>query len=246
MLVRRSFAILVILIGFLPCMAADGSVNDKVFTLVVSAPTSPKDVQVRYFLGGEFGGFFASSTASGVENKIVIKTEHESKTATSFKAIAYAPGCQFVTISVDDLASSDRQGEFQCQKLPTTLLQGRVPMSGVEGKDLQVQILYVCSWAPQFFNIGQGAISPFFLAKVPVATDGSFSIELPDFSTDPSWSSLSKDASLTFYLVDASTGHPLNALTPPAALSQGSSLKVASNYGGEVQFAVQAPGAPQK
>jgi hypothetical protein len=244
MLFRRPRVFALVLVAFVgSCLASDGSSSDKIFTITVPPPTLPKNVQVRYFLSGEFGGVFSSSTATGTEDKIVIRTEHESKAATSFKAIVYSPGCQFVTISVDDLSASDRQGEFQCQKLPTTLLRGRVPTSGTQGKDLQVEVLYVCSWAPQFFNIGQGAISPFVLDKVPVATDGSFSIELPDFSSDPLWASLSKNAALTFYLVDAATGHPLNTLAPPESLSQGSSLKVAASYPGEVQFTMQSPEA---
>jgi hypothetical protein len=245
-LLRRSLAIILVLASFLAIgFAADGA-NNKVFTVTVVSPTLVKDVQVRYFLGGEFGFVNSTSTATGIEDKIVINTEHESKAATSLKAIAFAPGCQFVTFSVDDLSTSNRQGEFQCQKLPTTLLQGRVALSGMEGKDLQVQVLYVCNWAGQFFNIGPSAVSPFALAKTSVATDGTFSLELPDFSSDPLWSSLSKDALLSFHLIDAATGHPLNALVPPASLSHGSLLKVTTSYPGETLFAVQGPEAAQR
>lgn len=237
MLLRRHFALIVILASCVATgFAADGN---HVFTVTVASPTQVKDVQVRYFLGGDFGMVFSASTATGADNKIVIATEQQSKPATSFKAIAYAPGCQFVTFSVDDLSTGNRQGEFQCQKLPTTLFQGRVPTSGFEGKELQVQVLYVCNWASQFFNLGPGAISPFTLIKAPVSTDGTFSLELPDFTSDPLWASFSKDAFLSFYLVDAGTGHPLSALTPPATLSQGNLLKVSSGYPGETLFTMQ-------
>jgi hypothetical protein len=244
MLFRRLFALAILASLAATCVAADA--NGNVFTITVAPPTATKDLQVRYYLGGQFGGFSASSSATGTGNKIVIQTLHDNTPATSFKAIAYAPGCQFVTFSVDDLASGNREGQFECQKLPTTLLQGRVSLSGVagaEGKDLQVTVLYVCNWAPQFFNMGQGAISPLFVAKTTVATDGTFSFEMPDFTSDPLWSTLSKDAALNFYLVDAATGAPLHALTPPAGLSQGNALKVSTGYPGEMQFSVQAPGA---
>lgn len=244
MLFRRFFLILMILacVG-IACLPASSSDNDNIFTITIAPPTAAKDVQIRYFLGGEFGGFSASSSATGSDNKVVIKTQHESRPAASFRAIAYAPGCQFVTFSVDDLASASREGQFQCQRLPTTLLQGRVALSGVagtQGKDLQVEVLYVCNWAPQFFNMGPGAVSPLLLAKTALATDGSFSFDLPDFASDPLWNSLSNNAALSFYLVDAATGHALSALTPPAGLSQGNALKVATNYSGEMQFEVQA------
>lgn len=244
MLLRRSLGAFAVLAGlFVPCFATDGASNDQIFTITVDSTTMTKEVQVRYFLGGNFGVADSTSVATGNANKIVITTAHESKASSSFKAIAYAPGCQFVTFSVDDLSTSNRQGEFQCQKLPTTLLQGRIALSGTEGKDLQVQVLYICNWAAQFFNFGPGAISPFFLAKAPVSTDGTFSIEMPDFASDPLWSSLSKDAFLSFHLVDAATGHPLSSLQPPANLSQGTLLRVATGYPGEMQLAMQTPTA---
>ena len=239
-LFRPVFVTLILCALLVPCFAADGSGNDNIFTITVAGPTLPKDVQVRYFLGGDFGSISGSSTATGAGDKIVIKTVHESQPAKSFKAIVYSPGCQFATISVDDLSTGSRTGEFKCQKLPTTLLQGRVPLTGnLVGKEYQVEILYACDWAQQFFSLGPGAISPFFLAKVPVATDGAFSIELPDFAGDPLWSSFSKNASLNFYLVDSSTGQRVNELIPPASVSEGNGMKVASGYQGEMLFTVK-------
>jgi len=217
------------------CVVGQGTPTDKQFTILVAGPTSAKDVQIRYFINGEFGTFFGSSTTSNDSGKLVIKTQHESKPATSFKAIAYAPGCQFVTISVEDLAASDRQATFNCQALPTTLLQGRVPTSALGGKDLQVEVLYVPDWAPKYFAIGSGAFSPFSLTKVTVATDGSFAVDMPDFSTDPTWSSLSNQATLRFSLVDK-TGTPVHQLAAP----QGNNLKVANSYPVELQFTVGA------
>ena len=222
-----------------PAFASDSSTNDKIFTISVAAPTLPKDVQVRYFLGGQFGQFFAATTATGKEDKIIIRTERESQVATSFRAIAYAPGCEFVTITVDDLASSNREAEFQCQKLPSTLLQGRISTAGFEGKDLQVEVLYECNWAAKFFNIGSGAVSPLVLTRVSVATDGTFAIDVPDFASDPLWSTFSQNAALVFALRDATTGNTLGTLVPPSDLATGTALKVASAYPGEMQFTLQ-------
>lgn len=203
---------------------------EKIFSITVTPPTSPKDVQVRYFLTGEFGVVASASTATDDKGTIVIRTDVESKPATAFRAIAYAPGCQFVVISVDDLSTSNRQGQFECQALRTTLLQANVPASALSGKDLQVEVLYSCDWASDFFKIGHGAVSPMSLAKVQVGTDGSFSVELPDFAGDPLWSTLSNNATLKFFLVDAAKGQRLSSLTPPADVSNGDSLKVASSY----------------
>jgi hypothetical protein len=230
MLSRRPVVIAVFLALLTSSVVAQELPQEKVFTISVASPTSAKDVQVRYFLAGDFGIIGSASTATSDQGSIVIRTEVESKPATSFRAIAYAPGCQFVVISVDDLNKSNRQGRFQCQQLPTTLLQGSVPASAVGGKDLQVQVLYSCDWASEFFKVGHVAISPLVLAKVRVATDGSFAVELPDFAGDPLWSTLSNNATLKFFLVDATNGQPLSSLTPPADLSNQGSLKVASSY----------------
>lgn len=238
-LTRLLVLLALVAVFLLPASASDSASNDKVFTISVAAPTLPKDVQVRYFLGGQFGEFFAATTATGKEDKIIIRTQRESQIATSFRAIAYAPGCEFVTITVDDLASSNREAEFQCQKLPSTLLQGRISTAGFEGKDLQVEVLYVCNWAAKFFNIGSGAVSPLLLSKVNVATDGTFAIDLPDFASDPLWSSFGQNATLVFALRDAATGTALGALVPPSDLSTGTALKVASAYPGEMQFTLQ-------
>lgn len=230
MLSRRPLIIAFLLVFFVSCLIAQQPTQEKVFTISVAPPTAAKDVQVRYFLTGEFGVVSSASTASSDKGAIVIRTEVESRPASSFRAIAYAPGCQFVVISVDDLSNSNRQSQFECRQLPTTLLQGSVPASGMSGKDLQVEVLYSCDWASDFFKVGHVAISPLSLAKVRVATDGTFAVELPDFAGDPLWSTLSSNATLKFFLVDAGNGNRVSALKPPADLSNQGSLKVASSY----------------
>lgn len=236
-MLRRFPALISLLVSFTPWIAGQDITKDNLFTINIAPPTLAKNVQVRYFLAGEFKGAFSATTADGTGSKIIIRTDHENKVATSFKAIAYAPGCQFVTISVDDLTVT-REGQFECQKLSTTPLRGSIPTSALQGKDFQVEVLYVCDWAQQFFNLSHAAISPFVLTKVAVAADGTFTIDLPDFASDPSWSSFSSDASLKFYLVDPATGSPVSELAPPASFSTGNNLKVGINYPGEMQFTV--------
>ena len=65
---------------------------------------------------------------------------------------AYAPGCQFVTFTAQDLASSTRQGDFQCQKLPTVELRGKVALPA-GGQVMQVESMYVVRWAGKFFSV---------------------------------------------------------------------------------------------
>jgi hypothetical protein len=229
----------IILLPLAVCLAQQPADNQNIFTLSVVSTTSAKDVQVRYYFSGEFGGFGSSIATPTEDNKILIKTGMEGKSAKSFKLIAFAPGCQFVTISVDDLASSSRQGQFECTKLNTVQFFGSANVSVFSDKALQVQVLYSCDWAGAFFGM-TGTVSPFALGKADIATDGSFTISLPDFSADPLWESRSGNATLMFVAADSQNGQPLAALkvaSDSAAKSGG--LKVAPSYA-PVAFAVQS------
>ncbi len=237
---RPGFFIALVLSFAAPCFAVQAGVPGDIFTLSVLAPASAKDVQVRYFFTGAFGGRGASTADSVPGNKIVIKTAVEGEPAKTFKLIAYAPGCQFVTLTVDDL-SSNRQGEFQCQKLSTLPLRGRLDILDFPQRELQVEAFYVCRWAMPFFGIQDGAVSPLSLGKATVASDGTFTIDVPDFVNDPSWPGLSGDAGLMFALSDAKTGNRLATLTSLSDLTRnGGVVPVASSYP-ELAFAIQQP-----
>lgn len=228
-----------LILTFALSLAAQTTSSDEVFTISVVPPTSTKDVQVRYFLNGDSAVQQSSSIAKPDEQNILVKTGAEGKPAKSFRAIVFAPGCQFVTIREDDLAASKRQAEFQCQKLTTVPLTGKADISRFAGRDMQVEALYVCDWAGQFFGTPGLAISPFNVGKAKMASDGSFSIELPDFSGDPLWNNLGRNATLMFSLVDASTGERVARLAAPRDLSRKGSLKVASSYPAAIQFTVR-------
>ena len=224
------------------CVAAQTNANDDVFTISVAPPTSAKDVQVRYFLNGDPTVQQSSSIAKPDEQRITVKTGTQAKPAKSFRAIVFAPGCQFATIRADDLAAGNRQADFQCQKLATVPLSGKADISRFAGRDMQVQALYVCGWAGQFFGMPGLAISPFSVGKGKVESDGAFALELPDFSGDPLWKDLSHNATLMLFLVDASTGEQLARLSAPRELSRRGALKVAASYPAEIQFAVSSQG----
>src|SRR5262249_10939481 len=181
-----------------PGLAMQSGPQGDTFTIVVDAPTLAKDVQVRYWFTDELGSHQSSVADSTDDNKIVIRTRFQEKSARSFKAIAYAPGCQFVTIDVADLAAGNRRSEFQCQKLPTTQLTGRVNVAGLGCRELKVEVLYQLEWAGEFYGLPGVSVSPLFLGKADVGSDGSFGLEVPDFSADPLWQSFSKNATLAF------------------------------------------------
>src|SRR4029077_17455414 len=147
----RAYRFLIAFLLTLPvCLSAQANSGDDIFTITVAAPVSPQDVQVRYFLNGDTTVQQSASIAKPDESKIVVKTGVENKPAKGFRAILFAPGCQFATVKADDLSSSTRQAQFQCQKLTTTPLHGRAKNSppppctaGPTSQDSQAR---TCRW----------------------------------------------------------------------------------------------------
>lgn len=234
--VRSALALLALCVIFGTAAPAQTSPDEAIFTISVLGPTSAKDVQVRYFVTDESGSRWSSTLAQANDDKVAIRVNTAGRSANAFKAMAYAPGCQFVTFSADDLSTSTRQADFQCVKLPTTELHGTVAAPSGQ-QNLQVEAMYVVRWASKFFSVPGASISPLALAKAPVDADGAFSMELPDFTADPLWSSLTKNATLMFFLEDG-TGRRIAELKSPASLSRGGNLKVAASYP-EVAFTVR-------
>jgi hypothetical protein len=246
--VVRGFLVVILALAGISLTAQTGTLTaqsnpaDTIFTISVVAPTTVKDVQVRYFLTDESGVRWSSTAAAAGSDKLVIHADAAGRTPKTFNAIAYAPGCQFVTFTAEDLAASTRQGDFQCQKLPTVELRGKVALPP-GGQVLQVESMYVVRWAGKFFSVPGLSISPLAVTKATVDADGSFVMDLPDFTNDPLWSSLSNDATLMFFLTDQATGHRVAGLKAPAALSRGGNLKVAATYP-EVAFTIRQGRTP--
>jgi len=223
--------------------AAQANTNQHVFSFNMSAPAITVQLQVEYVLRDDSGqrqpaSREVSSIQLGGSTRVVIGTAFAGKPAKSLQAFAFYPGCQFETVTAD-LTTDVHRFDFQCQKLASTPLHGRVDVSRFAGKNLQVGALYSVLWAEKFFGLPSLPMPRLFLASTKLETDGSFTFDLPDFASDPLWDSLSHDASIMFTLVDTSNGVPLANLSAPRDLSLGSELKVAARYPSEITFAVK-------
>src|SRR5215471_21729431 len=192
--------------------------SDSIFTILVAPPASAKDVQLRYLLTDDSGSHRFATKSHAAGDKVIVQNGPEGGSARSLRAIIYAPGCQFGTIEIADLAAGSRQGDFACKTLGKTELHGRTDISGFVQKELQVEAFYVIGWAGQFFEIPGGAVSPISVATGSVQPDGSFTMDLPDFPSDPLWASLSNKATLMFVLVDKTNSQHLATLSPPEDL----------------------------
>ena len=217
-----------------PCVSGQTSSSDSVFTISVAAGTSSKDVQVRFFLTDN-SGHLLSSTSEQQDGNIVIKSA--GKPAHSFKGMAYAPGCQFVSYSVSDLAASDRHSDFQCQPLSSVPFQGSISTAQFPQKQLQVEILYDA----ELSDMPNTAVSPFSLGTASVDADGTFSFDLPAFANDPALARASSAGSFTFFLTDAQSGKRLGKMTPSYDVLHNGAVQVESSYPAMTSFVVQSP-----
>lgn len=217
-------------------VGAQDNFTQQVFSIAVAKPTNAKDVQLRYFLT-DAGGTHRSSKVTQEGQRILINAGQEALSVKSFRAIAYAPGCRFATISVDDLSSGNRESQFNCEPLAAVQLRGNAAVSSFDQRHLEVEALYRPGWAGHFLEISASAVSPFAVAKAPVQSDGTFTIEIPDFGNDPLWPTLTYDADLIVFLVDADHGKRLALLTPPSDFSSREEfLKVLPSYPPELNF----------
>jgi hypothetical protein len=117
-------------------------------------------------------------------------------------------------------------------------VRGKITLPPNQQQALDVEAMYVVRWAGKFFKVPGLSMSPLWVNRSSVDTNGSFAMDLPDFSADPLWNSFSKDATLMFFLVDRATGHRVADLRAPAPLSKNGNLKVAANYP-EVAFTIR-------
>ncbi|HKV93888.1 MAG TPA: hypothetical protein VJW20_15180 [Candidatus Angelobacter sp.] len=222
--------------------SAQASRNQDSFSFIMTGPAVTVELQVEYVLRDDSGQPQpASKEVSTVKfrhtARVVLGTALAGKPAKSLQAYAFLPGCQFDIVTAD-LTTGVRRADLQCKTLPSIPLHGRVSVPQFAGKKIEVTAFYNVRWAGKFFGLPR-PVRKIFLANTQMETDGSFAFDLPDFTADPLWDSLSHDASLTFILGDTSNGMPLAELSAPSDLSLGSGLKVAARYPSEIEFGVR-------
>jgi len=199
-----------------------------------------RDVQVRYFVTGAFGGYGEFVFDKSGDRRILLHTAVKGTPAVALKAILYVPGCQIGTIDVPSLAKSSREFAFECRPLPTLAFTGRV-VGGKTVASMQpvVNVTYIATWSLNFFGVADGMASTFQIATVPLEADSVFHVALPDFSKDPvtrsyQWDPIS--TRLNFMVRDAKTWNILGRLAPSDSRSEFEDLPILSKYPAEVVF----------
>jgi hypothetical protein len=207
------------------------------FAIRVDPSVKTEELQVRYFMTGGFGGLGGFQVEQDGENRILIHTEVEGKSARSLKAVIYAPHCRIRTISVDDLSQNARESEFHCTPVEDIKLQGKFACGPSSGNQrMAVEIQYLGFWAHRFFGIADGAVLTFKIAASSAEQDGSFQAYLPNLTESGGLSPQMEDASFLVLVRDAETGNTLAELKPPTSLSHNGNLKIISSYPQTIEF----------
>ncbi|MGB2589716.1 MAG: hypothetical protein WBG02_04375 [Candidatus Acidiferrum sp.] len=232
---------IVLTLSFLLLLSSQSATNtlpsENTFAVRVDPSVNPAELQVRYFITGEFGGFSGYQVDQDGERAILIHTELEGKPAKGLKAVLYAPGCQIQTISMVELSTSSREGEFHCTPLGETLLQGRFPQGPSNpAQRMEVQVRYLGFWGHNFFGITDGFVLSFDITKSSVGPDGSFQAYLPNFAESGAQSPQVEDAAFQLILRDPDSGNFLAELKPPASLSRAGNLKIIPSYPQTIEF----------
>jgi hypothetical protein len=215
--------------------------SDQTFEITIPPNVKSEQVQIQYFLVGGLGGYGGVVNPEAGRRSYSIPTTVEGKSATGLKAIAYSPGCKFVTVDVPTLAGSSRKADFKCKRLPTTALSGRIQQpESLRGKEYEIEINLSAPWGMGFFGIEDGAVPSFHIANVTPNADGSFHVRLPNFSRDTTASRAHLPSTFRFVAREKSTGNSLGMLFPvDAKNNQFGGLRLRARYSGEVFFSIQ-------
>ena len=222
-------------------MAAAGRGGDKkhLFLIRVTPPVNPESVQVHYYLTGDFGGYGGFQVETH-EQEIAIRLDQTSKPPKSLKAVLYAPGCEINLIRADDLKNGDREAQFDCHPLPAFDIPAAFPRpAALTPYQLDVEVDYIAPWTHEFF--GEGAAMRIMVGSVTAGRDGSFRLHLPDFSKDPLYSTLGKNAELHFYVRERSSGNVVAELKGPDPLTLPSGgMRIDAQYPAPLSFSFLA------
>ena len=209
------------------------------FLIRFTAPSHPSDLQVNYFLLGDFGGVRDAQVKAFGNNGLLIPTQYQQRNAKTLRAILYYPGCVLKLLQIENLDTSPRESDFVCQPLPTIRLEGKVDWASVPYRQgLEVEVQYVAPWSHPFFGIMDGPVMTLDPGIAAWEPDGKFVIDLPGFAADPISSGIAQDAYFVLLIRKASSGNLVTLLQveTPIAATPNRDLKVQGSYPTPVTF----------
>jgi len=166
-------------------------------------------------------------------------------TTERFRALVWAPGCKMKHFDVP-VEKSNIELQFACDPLNTVPFYGRV--KGVEvGDSANISVSYTamgtCMWladpdwknSKKMFCCDCGGPQIMRIATAAVAPNGTFKLDLPDFSADPIVSA-DESAELEFRIGGLKDYYVLQPQLAKGIETKTISIRVATSYPSEVAF----------
>jgi hypothetical protein len=174
-------------------------------TIKLAPEIHSEDVNIAYYLYGEFGAAGATSTPVQNVHSYEIKPLYEGKLASSIKGVIYASGCEFDTFEADISGDEAIEKSYQCIALPSVSLAGHIVQNrAFRNKNLEVVVVYLGYWECTFFELPDCQVPQIQLVRAPVDENGDFEATFTDFSPEQD-AGLDRRAELRLTLRDAKT-----------------------------------------
>lgn len=204
-------------------------------TLSLPADVSTEHAQINYFMTGPFGGYGKFVNTNKGITTYEIAASVDGKPATNVKIVAYFPGCEIETLELK--VQSATQTQFlNCDPIRRTKLRGQIPPEAIPpNQPVEVSVEYLALWSHEFFGITDGAVISIKVGRAIPAQDGTFEVEIPDFST------LTKlgEAAFQLTLRHAKTGNVLGSLKPADESGNAYDVEVRPDYPQVIQFTTE-------
>ena len=257
-------ALSVVLFAAFACGLGFGQENDVPQRVYFHMPdgTRPENVFIRYQIIREKGGEgdIVRPQAGVPPFSFPIASQLGDKPRL-VNIVAYVPGCQFQIYVIEVSGSEDPTIQFHCEPLATrhisaTMPKSEIPVNIFRERDTRVDVMgyfdgeWICSYflrpLPTSKGIQGGSclsaqVALGVVGTIDPANEGSFALDIPDFSRDPTFKEFSTEryGAIDLVLRDRTTGRPTATLKRKGG-GEGSHLKIPPDYPQPMEFTVRS------
>lgn len=236
----KSFIFLILVVTTLPNphFRAQRVLDNDPIRVILPPRIEPRSCQVKYLVGGPFGGYGGFARPTPNASAFEIETVHDGTAVENVKAVLYCSGYQLQTVAFDSLpASAGRTVQANPKPLGTVAFLGVVRgLTSRNAQMLYVDVDYMPWWVCEFFRTPDCGLGGWRIGSVKLDADGKFAAPLPDFARDPVIRSFKNSGEFAFRIRDQKTGNPLFDLKPAGSASPVRTVPVASRYPGAQVF----------
>ena len=209
------------------------------FLLRLPTKVNTTGLQFSYLMTGAFGGVNNIVTTKPTVHDYVIDTSYKNMPARTLKIIIFCPGYGIELLNIPSLTDlSAKSASFELNPLSTVRFSGKiVAPEGNALKNFKVEVFYLAYWDHEFFGIGDGGVTIFKLASVNAPRDGSFSVAVPDFASDPAIASFKEKGGLRLMAREPKTGAFAYTLERADRPGRDAEFEIATKYNEALLYA---------